>query len=158
THRSRRARPRWPEPCGSGAATSGTWSYIVIRANERSTVIMNLDEARLCLDCEEVHEDQVCPSCGSEAFAYLTRWVQPSSERSRERHPEPSGTRQEPRTGEQLEAYRQLLSDAPPRSKSGLVAKGAIGLAALGLAGWAWRATARPGPAEGERPDDGSGE
>ena len=119
---------------------------------------MNLDEARLCLDCEEVHEDQVCPSCGSEAFAYLTRWVQPSSERARERHPEPPATRPEARTREQLEAYRQLLSDAPPRSKGGLVAKGAIGLAALGLAGWAWRAAGRARVGDREHPGGGAGE
>ena len=80
---------------------------------------MRLDDARLCLDCEEVHEEQVCPSCGSEAFAYLTRWVQPASDRAPRRRPEPPATRQEPRTSEQLDAYRQLLSDAPPRSKAG---------------------------------------
>jgi pterin-4a-carbinolamine dehydratase len=34
---------------------------------------MRLDDARLCLDCEEIHEEQECPSCGSEAFAFLTR-------------------------------------------------------------------------------------
>lgn len=116
---------------------------------------MKLDEARLCLDCEEVHENQVCPICSSEAFAYLTRWVQPSSsERVRERRPDAPATPHEPRTREQLEAYRQLLSDTPSRSKSGLVAKGAIGLAALGLAGWAWRAAGRARLAEPERPDD----
>ncbi len=119
---------------------------------------MNLDEARLCLDCEEVHENQVCPICGSEAFAYLTRWVQPSSDRARDRRPEPAAARQEPRTREQLEAYRQLLSDAPIRSKGGLVAKGAIGLAALGLAGWAWRAAGRARTGDRDHPDDGAGE
>ena len=130
----------------------------MVVTSTRGTVIMKLDEARLCLDCEEVHEDQVCPICSSEVFAYLTRWVQPSAERLKERRPEPPPARHEPRTREQLEAYRQLLSDAPPRSRTGLVAKGAIGLAALGLAGWAWRATARTRTPEGERPDDGSGE
>ena len=40
---------------------------------------MRLDEARLCLDCEEIHDNQECPSCGSEAFAFLTRWVKPAS-------------------------------------------------------------------------------
>ena len=126
----------------------------MISTSEWGTVIMKLDEARLCLDCEEVHEDQVCPICGSEAFAYLTRWVQQSSERMRERRPEPTATRHEPRTGEQLEAYRQLLSDTPGRSKSGLVAKGAIGLAALGLAGWAWRAAGRARAGDPDRPED----
>ena len=29
----------------------------------------------MCLDCEEVHEQQRCPVCASEAFAFVTRWV-----------------------------------------------------------------------------------
>ena len=36
---------------------------------------MQLNVARLCLDCEEVHGSQSCPKCASETFAYLTRWV-----------------------------------------------------------------------------------
>jgi hypothetical protein len=36
---------------------------------------MQLNVARLCLDCEEVHSSQSCPTCASETFAYLTRWV-----------------------------------------------------------------------------------
>jgi hypothetical protein len=41
---------------------------------------MQLRGARLCLDCEEIHEAQQCPVCASEVFAYLTRWV-PAPER-----------------------------------------------------------------------------
>jgi hypothetical protein len=40
---------------------------------------MNLREARLCLDCEELHTAEQCPQCASEAFAFLTRWL-PSDE------------------------------------------------------------------------------
>ena len=36
---------------------------------------MQLNVARVCLDCEEIHESQECPVCASETFAYLTRWV-----------------------------------------------------------------------------------
>jgi hypothetical protein len=36
---------------------------------------MQLNVARLCLDCEEVHDAQRCPVCASETFGYLTRWV-----------------------------------------------------------------------------------
>ena len=39
---------------------------------------MRLMNARLCLDCEEVHDEQHCPICSSESFAFLTRWVTPS--------------------------------------------------------------------------------
>lgn len=46
---------------------------------------MQLGRARLCLDCEELHEEQQCPVCASETFAYLTRWVP-----TREARPQPS--------------------------------------------------------------------
>jgi hypothetical protein len=36
---------------------------------------MQLNVARLCLDCEELHEAQRCPVCASETFAFVTRWV-----------------------------------------------------------------------------------
>jgi hypothetical protein len=36
---------------------------------------VQLPSARLCLNCEEVHDAQTCPVCASETFAYLTRWV-----------------------------------------------------------------------------------
>ena len=121
---------------------------------------MRLDAARLCLDCEEVHEDQVCPVCSSEAFAYLTRWVQPAAARvgGPPAHEPPSSAPQ-PRTREQLDAYRQLLEGKPPRGKGGLVTTGAIGLAALGLAGWAWRASGKSRGHTSIRPDrDGDDE
>ena len=36
---------------------------------------MQLHAARLCSNCEEIHDAQRCPRCGSGTFAYLTRWV-----------------------------------------------------------------------------------
>jgi hypothetical protein len=36
---------------------------------------MQLASARLCLDCDEIHEDDLCPACASSAFVYLTRWI-----------------------------------------------------------------------------------
>lgn len=104
---------------------------------------MKLDVARLCLDCEEVHELQHCPACGSEAFAFLTRWIEPSVE------PKPDGRRQRPRAPEaqavteQVETYRQLLDGQPRPRRTGLVTKGMLGLAAFSLAGWAWRNASR---------------
>jgi len=41
---------------------------------------MQLRVARLCLDCEEVHDARQCPVCTSEAFAYVSMWV-PAPER-----------------------------------------------------------------------------
>lgn len=42
--------------------------------------VMQLRVARLCLDCEEVHDAQQCPVCASEISAYVSRWV-PAPER-----------------------------------------------------------------------------
>ena len=36
---------------------------------------MQLTTARLCLNCEDVHDAQSCPACASETFVYLTKWV-----------------------------------------------------------------------------------
>lgn len=98
---------------------------------------MQLRTARLCLDCEEVHDAMVCPSCASETFTYITRWI-PAPER---RH-RPRAT-----TSPEAEMFRSLVGKesqgaAPPQSApSGqggrrMLKRGAIGLTALGLAGW----------------------
>ena len=39
-----------------------------------------LENARLCLDCDTVFEEPQCPSCSSESFFPLSRWVRPSNE------------------------------------------------------------------------------
>jgi hypothetical protein len=120
---------------------------------------MKLDAARLCLDCEEIHESQICPVCSSEAFAYLTRWVQPAVERDgaegrAERTHDPSPRAGYPRTPEQVEAYRQLI-EGKPRRRAGLVTGSVLGLAAVSLAGWAIRASARRKAAQLPVPLDG---
>jgi len=117
---------------------------------------MKLDAARLCLDCEEIHEAQICPICSSEAFAYLTRWVQPAVDRPKVRSaPEPQIDATAPqgrtRTPEQIDAYRQLL-EGKPRRRAGLVTGSVLGLAAVSLAGWAIRSSARKRTTEGDAP------
>jgi hypothetical protein len=37
-----------------------------------------LINARLCLDCDTVFDEQRCPSCSSESYFPLTRWVRPA--------------------------------------------------------------------------------
>ena len=95
---------------------------------------VRLRDARLCLDCEEVHKDEICPICGSESFAYISRWVPvPDPERA----PRPSSS-------PEADVYRALLAEETPTQKSpnrrGLKG-GLLGLTALGLAGWAWRSS-----------------
>lgn len=109
---------------------------------------MQLRNARLCLDCEEVHDAAHCPACASESFAFITRWVPaPSLDAA---HGAPAGGdrtegRPRPRTpeppsAEALDTYRQMLSPPGERPASWrTVKRGAVGLALFGLAGWAWR-------------------
>jgi hypothetical protein len=102
---------------------------------------MQLRTARLCLDCEEVHDAMRCPSCASETFTYITRWI-PAPER-----------RQLPRptTSAEAEVYRTLVGkDTPPASTGTgrrMLKGGVVGLTALGVAGWLLR----------KRPDEPGG-
>lgn len=107
---------------------------------------MQLRTARLCLDCEEVHDAPRCPSCASDTFTFLTRWV-PAPERR---------TRPRATTSPQAEVYRNLL--APPESGGSpgrrWLKQGAVGLTALGLAGWFLRRKAPPRSTEPRRRED----
>ena len=98
---------------------------------------MQLRTARLCLDCEEVHDAQQCPVCASETFTYMTRWVPAPERRDRPRLQEP------PRPAE-LQAYQTLLDPGHKPNGSGwqLVRNGAMGLALVGVASWLWKSAA----------------
>jgi hypothetical protein len=94
---------------------------------------MQLRNARLCLDCEEVHDAPQCPACASETFAFVTRWVPAPERRARPRQVEPSRP-------EELQAYRQMLDpNGTPRSPWTLAKRGAVGLAIVGVASLLWR-------------------
>jgi hypothetical protein len=99
---------------------------------------MRLAVARLCLDCEEVHERDTCPVCGSETFAFLKRWVPASTMTAGDPR-----VRQNVLSGEgveQLQTYEQLLKpDRRGSLKRRLLARGALGLAVLGAARLVWR-------------------
>ncbi|HEY7191771.1 MAG TPA: hypothetical protein VH436_34715 [Vicinamibacterales bacterium] len=96
---------------------------------------MQLRTARLCLDCEEVHDAQQCPVCASETFAYLTRWVPVPERRQR---PRPAA---EPAANETATAYGQIMHP-PPTTPWRAIRRGAVGLALFGVAGWLWKRTA----------------
>lgn len=87
---------------------------------------MELRNARLCLDCEEVHGEQQCPVCGSETFTFMTRWVPAAT----------AGRRARQTTSQEADVYRRLISgDAAPSKTRQILKRGVVGLTALGLVG-----------------------
>jgi hypothetical protein len=95
---------------------------------------MRLAIARLCLDCEEIHDADRCPMCGSETFAFLTRWVKSQAPETTSR---PAPVTERP---ERVDTYRQLIGPDRRQSRWGrFAARGAIGVTLLGLARMAWR-------------------
>lgn len=95
----------------------------------RYTERMQLRMARLCHDCEEIHDGQQCPVCASETFTYITRWVPAPERRARPR----------PTTSPEADVYRNLTSgEAKPTTTGRLLKRAAIGLTAIGVAGWLW--------------------
>jgi len=147
------------ESGGSGAEAGVVADGSAIHCEGRAkavkypTVAMKLVNSRLCLDCEEVHEDQHCPVCGSESFAFMTRWVTPSdtvaAETARQtRPPEGVERRHQLAKREQVDAYRQILNPTQTPRRGRMVAGGALGLALIGVARMLWRAA--PNPKEGD--------
>ena len=105
---------------------------------------MQLRIARLCVDCEEVHDTAQCPVCASETFSYLVRWI-PSDERRR--RPRPAAPQTPLPAEEEVDAYRRLVTgDLPPSRGRQLLKKGVVGLAAVGVVGWLWGRKAAPSP------------
>ena len=62
---------------------------------------MHLHDARLCLDCEEIHTERQCPACASEFFAQLSRWIPAQARGARARSVE---------SREVADTYRRLLT------------------------------------------------
>jgi hypothetical protein len=98
---------------------------------------MQLRNARLCLDCEELHGSQQCPVCASESFAFLTRWI-PVDER-----------RQQGRSRARSRADAAHANGGNRAGRGGWVMGGAAGVALFALSRFLMR-TARP--AEWEEP------
>jgi hypothetical protein len=97
---------------------------------------MQLRNARLCLDCDEVHEEAHCPICASESFAFIKRWVPASERRARQRPPDAAVANRDT-----INTYKELLAanQEPRLTTWQLVRGGAVSLAVLGAAGWLLR-------------------
>ncbi len=87
---------------------------------------MQLRVARLCMDCEELHDQQQCPVCASESFAYVSRWVPVRERRFQPRAPGAAAA-----------------TTAQPPSKTRTATYGVMGLALAGVAGWWWKSRKR---------------
>ena len=116
---------------------------------------MKLDVARLCLDCEEVHDANVCPMCASETFAYITRWI-PAPERRVRPRPDAApevddddtvrtGPVKAPDPDDTVRVAPHRRAAPPPAPSRHLLRKGVVGLTAIGLAGWLFQKRASRG-------------
>ena len=85
---------------------------------------MHLQEARLCLDCEELHTADQCPHCASDAFAFVTRWIPANERRVRTKRP-------------------SSASSQSSSSSSKWLTGAAGGLAAIAAVRWLWRSQDR---------------
>lgn len=36
-----------------------------------------LEKARICLECDTIHDLVACPECGSDTYYYLANWIKP---------------------------------------------------------------------------------
>lgn len=36
-----------------------------------------LEKARICLECDTIHDLPACPECGSDTYYFLANWVKP---------------------------------------------------------------------------------
>jgi hypothetical protein len=96
---------------------------------------MHLGVARLCLDCQEIHEQDRCPVCASEAFGFMTRWVTIDATPPGVSPHETSAGR-----SAKVDSYRQILKPTPRQSKTARwLRKGGLMVAAGYLARWGWQ-------------------
>jgi len=111
---------------------------------------MHLSVARLCLDCQEIHEGDRCPVCTSEAFGFMTRWVKIDDAPARVSPHEKSAGRPS-----KVDSYRQLLNPTPQRSRTARwLRKGGLVVAAGYLARWGWQIAADHTRSQRETPKD----
>lgn len=103
---------------------------------------MHLGVARLCLDCHEVHEYERCPHCTSEAFAFITRWIQLDTPASKRTEAPPRSDAAH--AAEKVNTYRQILksADSGTRARRWL-RNGSLLVAAGYMARWGWQLATR---------------
>ena len=98
---------------------------------------MHLSVARLCLDCQEIHSDDRCPLCTSEAFVFITRWVKVDAQSRSVPKDEAAAN------AARVDNYRQILNPSHKRSTAARwLRKGGLVVAAGVLARLGWQIAA----------------
>ncbi len=110
---------------------------------------MHLSVARLCLDCQEIHDKDRCPLCTSDAFGFITRWVKPDATPGHTPRQSPP-----PITSSKVDSYRQIVGAMPRRSRTqSWMRKGGLVMAAGYLARLGWQIAAQHrGNSRGQSP------
>jgi len=98
---------------------------------------MQLRNARLCLNCEEVHAAAHCPVCTSESFAYVSRWIPPDERRQEPRAASPQPAL--PQTALPKPADRPGRPTPQPAGAMRWVRRGATGVAVLAASRILWQ-------------------
>jgi hypothetical protein len=104
---------------------------------------MQLRNARLCLNCEEIHAAAHCPVCTSESFAYVSRWIPPEERRTEPR----AASMQPPQTAPQS---ARPVAPRPMR----WVKRGAAGVAVLAASRILWQLSRPVEWEDAEIPED----
>jgi len=109
---------------------------------------MHLSVARLCLDCQEIHDQDRCPVCTSEAFGFMTRWLKVDEGQSQKAIAPQRATQ-----SSKIETYRQILQPPARRSKTGRwLRNGGLAFAVGYLARWGWQVASQRSPSPARRP------
>jgi len=101
---------------------------------------MQLRNARLCLNCEEIHAAAHCPVCTSESFAFVSRWIPVEERRKEPRRPALDAAQPAPRTA------------VPGRMR--WVKRGAAGVAVLAASRMLWQLSRPVEWEDAEIPED----
>ena len=108
---------------------------------------MHLSVARLCLDCQEIHSDDRCPVCTSEAFGFITRWVKVDAQSRSVPKDEAAAN------AARVDSYRQILNPGTRQSTTARwLRKGGLVVAAGVLARLGWQIAAQRGRTPGGPP------
>ncbi len=103
---------------------------------------MQLQSARLCLDCDEVHDAQQCPHVrvGDLRVHHPLGAVPDRPDRPQKRPRKPGRRRARKRSVRIARCFNPNRSGGKWRT----IRRGAVGLALFGIAGWLWRKNNRP--------------